>query len=108
MTSSLMIVSNQIHHNKGSILGPILFIIYNNDLPDISDKQSTTLYADDTNFSVSHDNYDTMVSILNVELEKIFDWTVANRLTINESKTELLLFTNRWNLCNDNKLCKFS
>ena len=36
-----------------------------------------------------------MVSLLNIELEKIYNWTLANRLTINSSKTELLLFTNR-------------
>ena len=79
---------------QGSILGPILFIIYNNDLPLISDKLTTTLFADDTNFSLTHNDYESMVGTMNVELKKIQDWTVANRLTINNSKTELLLFSN--------------
>ena len=80
---------------QGSILGPILFIIYNNDLPLVSDSLSTTLFADDTNFSLTHNDYDSMIPILNNELVKIHDWTLANRLTVNVNKTELLLFTNR-------------
>ena len=80
---------------QGSILGPIFFIIYNNDLPLVSTSLSTTLFADDTNFSISSHDYNSMIPALNNELEKIVDWTVANRLTINTSKTELLLFSNR-------------
>ena len=68
---------------QGSILGPIFFIIYNNDLPLVYDILSTTLFADDTNFSISNNNYQEMVTELNHELEKIYDWTISNRLTIN-------------------------
>ena len=80
---------------QGSILGPLYFIIYNNDLPKVSNILSTTLFADDTNFSISNNCYETMKSTLNEELVKINEWTAANGLTINTNKTELLLFSNR-------------
>ena len=86
---------------QGSILGPLLFIIYNNELPKVSKVLSTTLFADDTNFSISSNSYDNLVYTLNEELDKIENWTVANRLTINTSKTELLMFTNRQFIFND-------
>ena len=80
---------------QGSILGPLFFIIYNNELPKVSNYLSTTLFADDTNFSITNSSYENMIPILNEELEKIKKWTAANRLTINTSKTELLMFTNK-------------
>ena len=79
---------------QGSVIGPILFIIYINDLPKTSDYLRATLFADDTTLSFSHADFNTIKTTLNTELSNVEKWTTANRLTINVNKTEMLLFSN--------------
>ena len=59
---------------QGSILGPLLFIIYINDLPSVSNKFHTTLFADDSSLILSHNNHENLILTANLELEKIFKW----------------------------------
>ena len=87
-----------------SILGPILFILYINDLPNVSRIIQPIMFADDTTLSTSHFNYGAMVDELNAELEKINLWCVSNRLTLNTKKTELILFTKKCNTVSDNQI----
>ena len=81
--------------NRECFLGPILFLIYINDLPNVMDFGLTTLYADDTTISFSDHNASLLVENANHELKKLQQWTISNRLTINPSKTELLIVTNK-------------
>jgi exonuclease III len=77
---------------QGSILGPILFI---NDLPLVSDKLHSILFADDTTLSMSDRNYHSLITTVNKELEKINVWLLRNRLSLNVEKTFSVLFTNK-------------
>ena len=80
---------------QGSILGPILFLIYINDLPNLSQIVKPILFADDTTLLISNYDYNTLIIDLNLEIDKFIKLTCTNRVTINVEKTESLLFTNR-------------
>jgi exonuclease III len=80
---------------QGSILGPLLFLFYVNDLPDVSSKLASVLFADDTTLSAKHTNFETLITEINVELVKIKHWTLVNRLSVNVEKTFVMLFSNR-------------
>ena len=77
---------------QGSILGPILFIIYLNDLSRASDILFSILFADGTTVLIEGHNYNNIITILNNELYKIDTWLQANKLTININKTHYMVF----------------
>ena len=77
---------------QGSILGPLLFIIYINDLPNINTNSNFILYADDTTITEHHADLSILESNLNLTLASLYDWLISNRLTINIIKTNFMLF----------------
>ena len=76
---------------QGSNLGPLLFLIYVNDLPNCLDKSTPAMYADDTNLSVAGTLVKDIETRLNLELENVHVWLRANKLTLNVKKTEYML-----------------
>ena len=75
----------------GSILGPLLFLIYINDLLYCLKLSKARMYADDTNITVSAETLDDLETLANRELENIRKWLIANKLTINLTKTEFIV-----------------
>ena len=74
---------------QGSILGPLLFLIYINDLPS-STKLKSVMYADDTNLLVRGKTLEIVIRELNHELENVNDYFKANQLKLNPHKTRMV------------------
>jgi hypothetical protein len=77
---------------QGSILGPLLFLMYINDIDCVSKLLYFCLFADDTNILYHNSDYNDLCNVMNAELCILSDWFRANRLSINIKKTNFILF----------------
>ena len=78
---------------QGSILGPLLFLIYINDLSrTIGELANSILFADDTSIIISNSNQDEFKTNINSVMNEIMNWFKNNLLTLNSNKTHFLQF----------------
>ena len=77
---------------QGSTLGPLLFLIFINDLPSIALEAEFTLFADDAVLIVQSQDLTEVAKVVQKVLDKIYVWCKDNKLTLNTSKTEYVIY----------------
>ena len=79
---------------QGSILGPLLFLIFINDLPNATNF-FIKLFADDTFLCAQNSDFMSLQSEVNCELQKVSDWLFCNKLTLNIDKCKFMIISNK-------------
>lgn len=91
---------------QGSILGPLLFLVFINDLANVTHFTIPILFADDTNLLISHKDLTTLTEKLNRDLAQYSTWFQANKLSLNVKKCNFMVFAGRRNyIFDDIRIC---
>ena len=80
---------------QGTVLGPIIFLLYVNDLPSYLNQYSCIMYADDTSLKSSADDHETLQTNLQFITDKTVDWLNKNRLLLNVKKSSCMLISTK-------------
>ena len=84
--------------SQASNLGPLLFLLYINDLPNCLEETQASMFADHTNLSCHGKSSNEVENMINTDLENVHNWLIANKLTFNKEKTECMLVGSRQRL----------
>ena len=77
---------------QGSILGPLLFILYINDIATVSSILLPILYAENTNLFLNGKDINELINLMNKEWQNIVEWLNVNKLSLNVKKTQFMVF----------------
>ena len=83
---------------QGTILGPLLFLLYINDLPNCLMHSQPRMYADDTSITYASNDVEEIERCVNIDLDRIRIWLAANKLTLHTTNTQFLLIGSRQRL----------
>jgi len=76
-----------------AVLGPLLFLIYKNDLPrTIDNYANSVLFADDTSIIITNTDVQEFKQAIDIAIQETNDWFLSNLLTVNYNKTQFLQF----------------
>ena len=87
---------------QGSILGPLLFLIYINDLSTVSERLFFYMFTDDTNAFITGKSLTELETSLNHELSLLYEWLKCNKLSLNITKTHYMVFRSPRKKCSTN------